>query len=780
MEYLTQETVENPGGFDIRKFLFRLFRNYPWFLLSMGVCLTAAYFYLKEKEPMHQVSTFILLHPEELNRNGPNNLSVKDDEIVMTNENIKEMVNSEVFILKSRSLIRQVVDSLSLPLSVYQNEKKVSLDDVPFLLHVQRKNKEKQTPLYTLEIAPEGYRLKNGSQTLESPYGRAIRINGDTVMVQQKSGVALNSSEPYAFQLAGLNATINKYVSRINVTAMPKSGVGMVQVAVQDELYDRARQIIEVLIYQFNLSNLQYKNQAERMALDFLNKRIDALEAELKVQENQVSSFKAQNKIYDVSEAATQLLNSLGTIDVQKNQNDLKENLLTLVEKNVKSYNGAEEIVPNNSGLQDAVLSEMINQYNKLVLNKRMIQDQGAENDPRLFALNGQLEQLRNNIVKNVGNIRRELTTTKYSLGSQERSYASRFERLPRKEKEYIELSRSLGIKESLYVYLLQKREESNLRLVSSDMAQSRIIDEGVYNGVVSPNKRTTYLAATAAGLFLPALTFLLLSLFKNRIETREEIETSVLAPIAGEIGLAPRNNKVMIVSSGREDPIAEQLRSLRANLFYEKEGAGKVLLVTSFMRGEGKSFISLNVADAIAVTGKKVVLLDFDLRKAILSQKLQRRHYKGLSNFLVNDAAVDQIIYQFVESKNNISFIPSGDSIEYPGELILSERMPALFEYLNAHYDYIIVDTPPVGAVSDAITIANWANATLYILRHNYSLRSSVKLIRELHQSAKLPNVSLVINGIRKGGGYQYGGFGYGYNYERYGKEGKSQLPLN
>lgn len=780
--------MDKATGFDIKRFIFRLCRNYPWFLLSVAVFLTGTHFYLKNLIPMHQVSTSILLHPEQVQRTANDNFSINESETIIPNENFKDIVNNEVFILKSRSIISGVVDSLKLEIGLFNGKKNVSTDAAPFVVSVFRKNKELPTPVYALQLLPGSFTLEKDNKKYRGIYGQPLITQNDTITVKLKEGVIVGSNNQYGLQFSGRSSTIGKYVSRVSVSAIPKAGIGMVQVSVEDEFYIRAKQIIEVLIYQFNLSNLQYKNQAERLALDFLNKRIDALEGELKAQETEVSNFKAQNKIYDVSVAANQLLTSLGSIDVQKSQNDLKGSLLSLVEKNIRAYNGVEEIVPNANGLQDDVLADLINQYNKLVLNKRMILDQGTPEDPRLFAVNGQLEQIRNNILKNVENIRHELTTNRYSLSGQERNFSAKFEGLPKKEKDYIQLSRSLGIKESLYLYLLQKREESSVRLVSSDMAQSRIVDEGIYKGVVSPNKRFTYLTALSAGLLLPGLVILLISLLNKKVESREDIETSLGVPIIGEIGTAPKKNRVMILSSGKEMPVAEQLRSLRASLFSrEKIIESKVLLVTSYMRGEGKSFISMNIADTLAAAGKKVVLLDFDLRKAILSRRLDSHTSDGLSTFLTiglsnylnGQAEVDQIAYRLGESKDNIVFVPSGSFVSNPGELILSDRMPSLFDYLKSNFDYVIVDTPPVGFVSDAITIANWADSTLFIIRHNYSQYASVKLIKELHESSKLPNLSVVMNGIRKGRGYEYGGYGSGYNYYSYAQTKQKKFPL-
>lgn len=792
MDAAYYEMNEKPVGFDIKKFFLRLLRNYIWFALSVALFIALAYVYLKRQTPMHQVSTSILLHPEQLEKGSSSNFSIVNDELVTNNENMKDLVNNEVIILKSRSLIKKVVDSLKLEVSVIRNKKNVSEEALPFVISVKRQNNEMTTPVYNLKPGDLDYKLISGSIVYTGRYGEPLVVKGDSLLIQRKEGNKISfddravkkNNQGYSLQIVGLNSTIGKYVARISVSPVAKAGVGMVEVSVKDEFYNRAKRFIEVLIYEFNSLNIEYKNQAERKTLEFLNKRIDILENDLKTQEGQVSDFKSQNQIYDVSASAGQLLNELGTIDEQKSQNDLKENLLNLVETNVQGFNGTEEIVPNSNGLQDEVLIDQINQYNKQVLNKRMILDQGTAHDPRLLAVNGQLEQLRSNILKNIANIRRELTTTKNALSFQEKQYSSRFESLPQKEKEYIQLSRSLGTKESLYAYLLQKREESSLRLVSADMAQSRIIDEGVYNGVVSPNKRKVYAVAGTFGMLVPFFILLIAAIFKRKIDSRDEIESQLSLPIAGEIGTAPRKKRIMIVSSGEHTPVAEQLRTLRSNIFHQANETGcKTVMITSYMRGEGKSFIALNFADAVAATGKKVILLDFDLRKGILSKKLDGGvgtliGKPGITDFLNGQISAETIIYPLKDGNSKtVHFIPAGNFINHPSELILNEKMQELFGFLRKKADIIIIDTPPVGFVSDAITLGKWCDATLFIIRHNFSLLHSIKLLKDMNASGKLPDVSIVVNGIHKKRGYEYGGYGYGYHYNSYIREIKAPL---
>ena len=345
--------------------------------------------------------------------------------------------------------------------------------------------------------------------------------------------------------------------------------------------------------------------------------------------------------------------------------------LVNLVESNIKGYNGNEEIVPNSSGLNDPVLGGQISTYNQLVLQKRNILDKGTAQDPRLEPINGQLQEIRSNILKNVRNIKNEIRANNNSLSTQERAITGRFSTMPNKEKEMIDLNRVLGIKQSLYTFLLQKKEDKQLELASAEIAESRIVD-APKNVSQYPQQSIFYLIALAAGILLPALIILARILFNNKIETRQDVEGLTKLPIAGEIGDARKKQKELVVTADNNSPEAEHFRTLRTNISYLTRGiAHKTLLVTSSKSEEGKSFISLNLANSIAIGGKKVALLEFDLRNPGISDKLNLGNTKGLANYLSDEVTLENVIQQ-LESSENLHFISSGYPLpSNPGEII-------------------------------------------------------------------------------------------------------------
>jgi len=766
MEQVTFEE-ESSKGFDIKRLFSKIGKNWYWFLLTVMLFLGAAYAYLLYTPTTYNVSAYVLIkHPAEAsNMLGGSAFGSSQKESWLD-------VNNEIFKFRSGSIVRQVVDSLDLDVQVKTNVKGknrvVSTDSLPFAIKVFRSHPDIASEEYILTLQKSSYSLQGKNETLTGMYNQPLFVGGDSLIIEANSGTQVPLDKEYELQFLSKKATVSKYVSRTTIAPAPKAGEGLLEVTVRDEVPERAKRFISTLVSYYDIANLDHNNQALRKEMDFLNERLAAVSEELDAQAKLVRDFKAGNRVFDVASSAGQLLGSLPEIDNSRTQNMLRLDLANLVESNIRSYNGNEEIVPNSNGLNDPVLSSQIGTYNQLVLQKRSILDRGTAQDPRLEPINGQLEELRTNIQKNIRNIKSEIRAQNNSLATQERNITGRFSTMPEKEKELIELNRVLGIKQSLYTFLLQKKEDKNLELASAEIAESRIVD-GAKSVSQYPEPSLFYLGALVAGLLLPALIILVRVLMNNKIETRQDVEAHTKLPIAGEIGDASKKSKELVVTSDNNSPEAEHFRTLRTNISYLTRGiAHKTLLVTSSKSEEGKSFISLNLANSIAIGGKKVALLEFDLRNPGLSKKMELPNSTGIANFLLEEASIEEII-QPTTSSENLFFVSAGYPLpSNPGEIILSERMELLFDYLKENFDVIIIDTPPVGPVSDALTLGRFADISFFVVRHKYTLRTTLKLINKLSEDKKLPRLTLIINGIIDNKEFNYGNdFAYGYGYQ-------------
>jgi tyrosine-protein kinase Etk/Wzc len=774
MEQQLMLDAENEKGFDIKRLFSKVAKNFYWFLISIVLFGAGAFAYLRYTRPLYEVKTNVQI---KLPSEGANKIGSAFSGSGGGDEEGVD-VSSEILRFQSYSLVGEAVDSLKLHLRVAKITGKVpepkSLDVLPFDIKLNRQDPETESPNYRLTLGQTGYSLVSDVDSLNGQYGKPLLVNGDQLIIEPRESIGGAIESQYDFQYLSRQNTIKTYVSRIKVEPSKTAGPNILEVTIKDEIPARAKEFVSVLVYNFDLANLDYNNQALRKELNFLTERLATATAELETQTKKVRDFKAHNQVFDVSTSANQLLGNLPLIDAKKTDNMLKSDLLNLVESNIKSYDGQEEIVPNSSGLQDPVLGDQINKYNQLVLQKRAVQDNGASQDPRLPSINGQMEELRGNILKSVQNIRKEVNATSSSLASQERNITGRFRSMPAKEKELAEMNRLLDIKNALYTFLLQKTEDKKLELAANEIVSSRIIDNGANNATKVPKPLMIYGMALAVGFILPLLVIAVRFLMNQKVETRQDVESMTSLPIIGEIGNVSKDQPELIITPTNVSSEAEQFRTLRTNISYMTLGAKqKTLLITSSKSGEGKSFVSLNLANSIAISNKKVALLEFDMRNPGLAAKLNLGKNIGIANYLMGEASINEII-QPVPSSKNLFFLGCGTPLpETPGELILDEKVEELFNYLKQNFDVVVVDTPPVGPVSDALTLGRFADISFFVIRHRHTLRSTMKLINKLNDGKKLPRLTLIINGVKDNKEFSYGNdFGYGYGYQA--KEGR------
>jgi tyrosine-protein kinase Etk/Wzc len=776
MEQKYLDEPEESKGFDAKRLFSKLAKSYVWLILSAGVFVTGAWLYIRYTVPLYQVATFIeVKSPGEVTSNilggsafgqAPNAAAAAQPDL-----------NSEIFKLQSAALVQKIVDSLRLDIEVMTKgrvlDKPLHIDSLPFTINIGRFDVDENTPVYKLFVNENGFKLQNEKEQVSGIFFKPVVFKGDTITIQPKPLVTLKKST-YLLHLPGEAGAVSKYLSRISATAVPKGGMAMLQISVRDEIPERAKQIVEVLLRNYDEANFEFKSKALRTEIEFLENRLGTVSSELSQQANKVKDFKSSNKVNDVPTSANQILGNLVTLDGRKSENQLKENLLNQVESNIREQSGQEQIIPNVTALADPGLGGIVDQYNKLVLRRKEILDRGTAQDIRLPEINSALAELKNSIYRNINSIRQQLKTSNDFIATQEQSATGRFQGMAEKEKDLNQTNRVLGVKDALYTFLQQKIEDKKMEYASAGIAGSRIIDWKISKSV-DPKPMMIYVMALALGIMLPVVVVVVKFMLNNKIETREDVQTVTSLPIAGEIILD--NSKTdLVIAEETVSPIAEQFRTLRTNISYMGYGPDqKVLMVTSSVSGEGKSFVSLNLASSLAIGGKKVVLLEFDLRNPSLSERVGFKKSAGLTNFLRGELQIDEI-FKAVPELENLTFISAGAPLPLnPGEIILHPRMKVLFDYLRAHFDYVVMDTPPVEAVSDALSLGKLADISFFVLRHKYSIRPSLKLINQLHEDQKLPHISLIINGIKPGYGFQHV-YGYGYEYGQMGKTKKKK----
>ena len=781
MEQTLTEEKEAPSSFDMGRFITILAKNFYWFLITLALFITLAYLYLRYTQPLYKVSTYILIHVPD---SGPTAMVASPfSDAAAAGMNTTDPAN-EIFKLQSEVLLGRVVDSLRLDIAVMSfgrvRSKSEELDALPFSVKIGKFSPESAMPLHNLLLSPTSYTLELDKKITKGYYGQPLVMNGDTILINLNSTSPENLAIKYGLGYDSRTGAISKLFYRITVEPAMMAGPGMLMISVNDEVSGRAKKIIDVLIHEYDKANLEFKNQALREEIKFLNDRVASVGTELLQQENLVRDFKVAHTVTNVSASADQLLSNLTQLDARKSEIESKKQLAGIVEANVKNSAGQEQVIGNASGLGDPVLTSLVTKYNDIVLEKNRILDRGTLLDPRLAGINRDLQDLRVNILNSLESIKTELRANTDFLAAQERSTTSRFQTMPEKEKDFVQVNRLLNLKQEMYIFLLQRKEDKHIQLASAQIGESRIVDSRTSKNIDFPKPMIIYGIAAALGLFLPAVIILLRMLLNKRVQTRKEIQNSTSLPIAGEIDMESRSNKEIIVSAGYQSDIAEQFRSLRTNLNYLKQGtAGKVLMVTSTMPGEGKSFVSINLANTLAATGKKVILIELDLRRPHIAKTLGLNPRPGMTDYLISNDMAPREVVQTNREYENLSFVTCGPVPPNPGELILSKRLQTFFEYMRNSYDYVVVDTLPVGIVSDSLIIGSMVDLTLYILRHRYSYRSSLKSLNELAENKKLPHLSIVINSIDKSKGFGKQNLGSYNYYIRDAKKGGSKNGL-
>ena len=487
---------------------------------------------------------------------------------------------------------------------------------------------------------------------------------------------------------------------------------------------------------------------------------------ELKDVETNVEQFKKINNIStDIRTQSGLLLENVSDLEKLITEQEVKTNVVGSIEQHLNS--NVFRIVPGALVIQDPTYLSMVEKYNMLVLERDNQLQTTKEDNPFIKSLNQQILNLKADLLISLSNIKRGMRIARNELSQKKNRFLGEISLVPSKERAFIEISRQQNVKQQLYLYLLQKREETAISK-SGTLANSRLIDPPVSSRApFSPNRRLIYIIALIIGVLIPAGLIYIKDLLNNKITSKDDITRITKVPIFGELG---HNNtgETIIARQDARTVLAEQFRLMRTNLhFLLKGNTHQIILLTSSMSGEGKSFLSINLALSLAISGKKVVLLELDLRRPKISNALGVISNKGFTNYVVADMPMSSLL-QPTTLDPNLFVISAGAIPPNPAELILMDKTTSLFDYLRKEFDFIIVDTAPVGLVTDALLLSKYADANIYVVRQNYTLKEHINIINDLAVNAKMTNMSILINDVKSKGSYGYG-YGYGYGGKGY-----------
>ncbi len=749
--------IEKAEDFDFSYLASKYLRSWPLFLFLVIASISGAFLYLSYKVPVYEVSATLLIKDDKKGLNESDMLQSLD---LFSS---KKIVENEIVILNSRDLLNTVVNNLKLYAPVFEQGKiksKPAYSKSPLLVEVKQPEfivpQEKIYFKYNSSYNDVIVRNKT------YPINSWVRFGKDSLRFIKNPMYKKDiGAKPVYFSLITPDEAVAKLSENLNISAANKQS-SVINLKIKDEVPKRGVDILTELIRCYNSAAIQDKNELAQNTLSFVEDRLHYLVIELDSVETALQKYKSHNNITDISEQGKIYLSNVGANDMKVSEVNMQLAVMEEVEKYVVSKKAEMGIVPSTLGVNDAVLSQLLQKMYDLEMQEEKLKKSTGENNPMVVSIKDQIEKIRPNILENIRNQRSNLLAGKSKLNNNNNMFAGMLQTIPQKEKELLEISRQQAIKNNIYTFLLQKREETALSFASA-VADSRIVEKAA-SGLqpISPGRNIVYAAAILAALVLGLIIISLKELFSKNVDLRSEIEKYIAWPILGEIS-NDRTKKSIIISENEQSFIAEQFRQIRTSLSYVGINEDhKKILITSSVSQEGKSFVAGNLAISLALTGKKVVLIELDLRKPKLSPVFHANSEIGMSNFLKGTADVSMIV-QSTDINENLSFISSGPVPSNPAELLLSEKVPQLFKNLEVYYDYIIIDTAPIGPVADAEIISKHADATLYVVRQGCTPKAYLKKLKNNNKLKPFKNGAVIYNGIKD---ESLSSYGYGYSY--------------
>ena len=799
--YNVQQELEEGSSFDFKIIYTTLILNWQWFVLSLIICLSAAAIMLRYTTPMYQSYAKLLIKDDNNGgrRGGRSYIANSSTLGMMTNT---EGIDNEMEILKSTQLATEAVKQLKLYTVytleghikdhlLYKNQPvNVDLDMAhietlkrPISLVIDKDENGKLHVTGTYTYVPEDpdkpsktYAINRTFDVLPARISTSVGIitfTANTLSPMPEDRNELVTIYPPKM-IAG------KYSGALTVNQLSKS-TSIAGLTLTDEMPQRANDYLKQLVFSYNMQANEDKNEIAMRTEQFINSRLEKINTELGATEGSLEATKRQYKI--VSPEATGALGYTNTDQFTQKlaDMDMQIELLHSLQQYMNEPSNKYQTLPSNVGLNDAAASTLINDYNKIVMERNRLLRSANENSPTITPLTAQLDDLSSSIRRAMTQVQRNAQIQRNSILQEYNRYSSMIYSSPEQERVLNQIGRQQEVKSGLYLMLLQKREENSISLAAT-ADKGKLIDDPVSFGQISPKKSIILLIALVIGLAIPAIVLFLINFFRYKIEGHEDVARLTTLPIIGDVAIASETAKTkadIVVHENQNNVMEEVFRSIRSNIQFMLKEDQKVIMFTSTTSGEGKTFTAANLAVSFALLGKKVLVMGLDIRKPRLTNLFELKDKNiGITNLLVHDNPTrEDICANILNSgvNRNLDIMPAGPIPPNPAELVSRESLDNIFATLRKEYDYIIVDTAPVGLVTDTLMIARVADLTVYMCRADYTPKSSFEFINSLNAQKKLPQISIVINGIdmsKKKYGYYYGYGKYG-KYGRYGKSG-------
>lgn len=771
------EEEEKP--IDIKYYLVKYSRYWPLYALCMAIGLVAIFLFHR-----YTVEHFEVRGSVMIKRNSSPEVRILDRSNIFSGG---ENLTNDILLFTSKNLAEEALKKLHFDVTYYAatHIKEIELyKNSPIRVDVDWAHPQVENKKMLLQIiSEEEFRISSeenkfldrffwDTQYVEDEldiFGKVYRFGEEIKGSKTKFTIHLlnpsRTGDMVEFMLHHPSTLVDRFSKSVQVRPLINYG-SVLEVSMVTKIVEKGSDYVNALMDSFLDYDLKEKNRISENALRFIEEQLYIVEDSLRSVEKRMQHFKVENKLLDVNAEFGGVLGNIQRLEENIQAVDLELSYYRTLGNYLegKTSNFEEVVAPSVIGISDGLLSELIQTLVTLSLERRKLLSIVRDTHPDVRVVDQQIERIKENIFENIQNLIGNTETKKQEFMDKLRSYDRQFSNLPQAESSYSHIFREYKLRENLYTYLLEKRAEAGIAK-ASNVPDNSIVDYSKKGTLIFPKKLQNYSYAIGLGFFIPFGFLFLYHYLNDRIMDQVQLKSILKMPVLGTIGYSNKDTN-LLVAEHPKSMTAESFRSLRSALFYmASEKRCKKILVTSSISGEGKTFISLNLASAMALSGKKTCIMGLDLRKPKLSNYLKVSNKKGLSTFLVNKNTADEILLE--TQFENLYVVPSGPVPPNPSELLLKDKLKTFFDDLEKDFDIIIMDCPPVGLVSETMDLLRFSDVNLYIVRYDYTHKNHMLMINDLYSNDQVSNFYAIFNGMKRGGDtYDFAGYNYGYGY--------------
>ncbi|MDD4698581.1 MAG: polysaccharide biosynthesis tyrosine autokinase, partial [Fermentimonas sp.] len=746
--------------------LLRYVRYWKWFVLGIIVALASLFVYLRYTTPIYKVSASIVL--KEADKQSSQPIIGGMESIQLGALGAVSNIDNEIYILQSRSIIRNVVNRLNLHTS-YIVEGRIKSTDlynsspVEVSMSQEQLNSLQNDIEFRMTTNSDNSRVRvsgiiGGAQidTLFTTLPAQLHTAQGNISFTEREGASPRESN-LLVTIQHPNAVIGHYRSNLTIQQASKQA-SVLDLSLNTAYPKKGEDFLNTLVEVYNNETIEDNKMEAFNTQAFINERIVIIDKELSDADQEVEVYKQSEGLSDLQVDLQRNMQMGSQYEQQLVQVETQLNIVNSLNQYVNNPSNINKTIPSNIGIEDPNLAATTSEYNRLVLERERLSQSMTDNNPAMIRLDEQIAGLRQNINSSINSVQQGLNIQRRDARNQANIYGGKVGNLPTQEREFIELSREQQIKASLFLMLLQKREENALELAATANS-AKILDEAILESKVSPRTMILLLAALMLGVLIPAVIIYITDLLSFKIKSRADIDRVSRIPVLGEIPRNGNDNNIAVAENSTT-PIDEAFRMARTNLLFSLGRSGKVALFTSTEPGEGKTFVALNMAISTALLNKKVLLVGLDLRKPAISKYMGKQFKEGFTNYLSGFNTDINSLIMPSDIHPNLDILPSGPIPPNPAELLSRDELDTAFSDLRDKYDYIYIDSAPAALVTDTLIISRVTDATIYICRVDYSNKAGLRHANDLMEKEKLKNMMLIINDVRE----IHRQYGYGY----------------